>query len=75
MGVGKMPKRTVREAIAKIITKKKSGNKVYLLKDKEAYIVATSEMDGAYRLPGYAIILAKKIQHVLHGVFKLSIGK
>ena len=53
MGVGKMPKRTVREAIAKIITKKKSGNKVYLLKDKEAYIVATSETDGAHGTPRY----------------------
>ena len=75
VGVCKITNRTIIEVITITVVKKITGTKNCLIKDKEAYIVATSEMDGAYRLPGYAIILAKKIQHVLHGVFKLSIGK
>ena len=39
---GKITKKIVIEVITKTIFKKKSGKKTYLLKDKEAYIVATS---------------------------------
>ena len=51
MGVGKMPKRTVREAIEKISAKNKSGKRVYLLKDIEAYLVDTSDIDGTLIIP------------------------
>ena len=51
MGVGKITKRIVREVIAKIVVKNKSGNRNYLLNEEEAYIVATSEIYGAHGLP------------------------
>ena len=37
--------------IAKTVVKNKSGNKTYLLKDKKAYILSTSEIDGADGIP------------------------
>ena len=46
MGVGKTTKIMVGEVTEKIVVKKK-GKKTYLLKDEEAYIVETSEIDGA----------------------------
>ena len=48
--VGKITKIIVREVIEKIVVKNKSGSKTYLLKDEEAYTVATSEIDGAHVL-------------------------
>ena len=42
VGVVKITKRIVREVIEKIVFTKKRVNKTYLLKDEEAYIVATS---------------------------------
>ena len=42
MGFGKIKKIIVREVIAKIVVKKKSGSKNYFLKDEEAYIMTTS---------------------------------
>ena len=49
--VGKIKNRIVREVIAKIVVKNKSGNRNYLLNEEEAYIVATSEIYGAHGLP------------------------
>ena len=46
MGVDIITKRIVREVIAKIFFKNKSGNKTSLLKKEDVYIVATSEIDG-----------------------------
>ena len=40
--------------------------KTYLLKDEEAYIVATSEMESAHGLPRDIICLANELQQVLH---------
>ena len=42
MGFEKITKRIVIEVIEKIFVTKKRGNKTYPLKDKEAYILATS---------------------------------
>ena len=53
---------------------KKSGNKTYLLKYKEAYIVATPYIDGAYGLPRDIQTYTNEIQQVLHGVGGQSIG-
>ena len=53
MGVGKITNRIVREVIEKIVVTKKRGYITYLLKDEEAYIVGTSEIDGAHGLPIY----------------------
>ena len=35
------------------ISKNRPGPKTYLLKDKKAYIVSTSEIDGAHGIPIY----------------------
>ena len=53
MGVGKITRLIVREVIEKIVVKGKMGNKTYLIKDKEAYIVETSEIYGAHGIPIY----------------------
>ena len=53
---------------------KKGGQKTYLLKDEEAYIVATSEIYGAYGFPRDIASFTNEIQQVLHGVGKLISG-
>ena len=42
--------------------KNRTGPKTYLLKDDEAYIVATSEIDGVHGIPRYSIILENDLQ-------------
>ena len=74
MGVGKIIKRIVREVIAKLVVKKKSGGKTYLLNNKESYIMATSEIDGAHGLPRDIETFNNKIQQVPHDVGQLSVG-
>ena len=44
-----------------------------LLRYKEAYIVATAEMEGSHVLPKYSIILSNDLQKVLHSVGKQNI--
>ena len=66
MGVNKIKKITVREVIEKIVLKKKSGNKTYLLKDEEAYIVATSEIEGAHVPPRDIQTFTDELPHVIH---------
>ena len=56
------------------VVKNRTGTKTYLLKDKEAYIVATSEIYGSHGIPRYTIILTNGIQQVLHDVGKTIIG-
>ena len=51
MGVGKTTKRIVREVIYKTVFKENRVNITYRIKDKEAYIVATSEIYGAHGTP------------------------
>ena len=50
------------------------GNKTYHLKDEEAYIVATSEIDGAHGLPRDIQTFTNGLQQVLHDVGGRSIG-
>ena len=59
--------------ITENIIKQKFGHKSYLLKDKEAYIVATSEIDGKHGLPRDAINVTNDLQRSLNDVGKLSI--
>ena len=68
MGDGKLTKRIVREVTEKIVVTKKRGNKIYLLKDEEAYIVATLEIDGAHGLPRDIQTFTGELQQVLHDV-------
>ena len=59
--------------IAKTAVKKKLGKK-YFLKDKEAYIAATSKLDGARGIPRDIASLTNELQQVLHDLGKRSIG-
>ena len=60
----------VRDVIKNTVVKKRAGTKNCLLKDEEAYIVATSEIYGAHRLPIDTTNLTNELQQVLHGVVK-----
>ena len=56
------------------VVKNIPGPKTYLIKDKEVYIVETSEMEVAHGLPRYAMSLTNELlltlQQVLRGVGK-----
>ena len=60
--------------IAKIVANNKSGDKTCLLKDKESYTVATSEIYGLHRLPRDTTAYQINFQQVLHDVGKQSIS-
>ena len=60
--------------ITHTVVKNKTGPKTFLLKEKEAYIVATSEIDGAHKLPRDTTSLKNELQQVLHEVGKRGIG-
>ena len=68
MLVGKITNKIVREAIAKTVFKNKSGNKTYLIKYEESYIVATSEIDGARVLPRDTTSLTNELQQLIRDV-------
>ena len=74
MGIGKITKIIVREVIDKIFVKEKWGNKTYLIKDKEAYIMETSEIDGAHGIPIDIQTFTDDLQQVLHDVGGQIIG-
>ena len=64
IGNENITKRIGKEVIMKIFVKNKSGNKTYLLKDKEVYIVSTSEIDVAHKLPIDIENFTKELQQV-----------
>ena len=66
MFVGKITKIIVREVIDKIVVKEKRGNKNYLIKDKEAYTVSTSDIDGANGILRDLQTFPGKLQKLLH---------
>ena len=74
MGVDKITKIIVREVTEKIVVNNKSGNKTYLIKNKEAYIVSTLEIDGAHGIPRDTATFTNELQQVIHDVGKLIIG-
>ena len=51
MRLGEIRSKTVRNTITEKIVKPKLGNESYLLKDKEAYILATTEIEGVHGIP------------------------
>ena len=73
IGVGKITKKIVREVIALTVINNKSGPKTYFLKDKEAYTVATSEIDGTHGLPRDILSLTNELQKLIHELGKRSI--
>ena len=54
--------------ITENIIKQKLGHKSYLLKDKEAYIVAATEIEGAHGHPRDTNTISDELQQVMHGV-------
>ena len=68
MGVGKITRLIVREVIEKIVVRGEMGNKTYLIKDKEAYIVEKSEIYGAHGIPIDIHTFTEELQQVLHDV-------
>ena len=68
-----MNNKIVRYVITHTIVNNRNGPKTCLLKDKEAYIVATSEIDGKHGLPRDAINVTNDLQRSLNDVGKLSI--
>ena len=68
MSLGEISNKTVRETITDNIVKQKLGHKYYLLKDKEAYIVETIEIEVAHGLTRDTITISDELQQVLHGV-------
>ena len=60
--------------VKKIVFKKKIGKKTYLIKDKEAYIVETSNIYGAHGLPRNIQTFTEKLQQVIHDIGGRIIG-
>ena len=54
--------KTIRHGITENIVKQKLGHKSYLLKDEEAYIVATTEIEGAHGFPRDTTTISDEIQ-------------
>ena len=59
--------------IVKIAAREKS-EKTYLIKEKEACLVATSEIDDEHGISRYIGIFTNNLQQVIHDIGKQSIG-
>ena len=68
MSLGEISNKTVKNTITEKIVKQELGHKSYLFKDKESYIVATIEIEGAHGLPRDTNTISDELQQVLHGV-------
>ena len=68
VSVGEISDKTVRKTKTENIVKQEWWHKSYLLRYKEAYIVATIEIEGAHSLPRDTTTISNELQQVLHGV-------
>ena len=68
MRLGKIRNKTVRKTITEKIVRFEVGHETHLLKDEEAYIVATTEIEGAHGLPRNTFTISDELQQVLYGV-------
>ena len=68
MSLGEISNKTVRNTITEKIVKQELGHKYYLLRDKESYIVTTTEIEGAHGLPRDTTTISNELQQVLHGM-------
>ena len=75
MSLGKTSNKTVRKTITENINKQELGHKYYVLKDKEAYIVATTEIEGANGLPRDTSTISDELQQVIQGVGRRDANK
>ena len=68
MSLGEISNKTIRKTITGNIVKQELGHNYYLIKDKKAYIVATTEIEGAHGLPRDDTTISDELQQVLHDV-------
>ena len=61
--------------ITEKIVKQELGHKYYLLKDKEAYIVETIEIEGTHGLPRGTNTISNELQQVIHDVGRRDTNK
>ena len=62
MSLGEISNKTVRNTITENIVKQELGHKYYLLRDKEAYILETTEIEGAHGLTRDTTTVSDKLQ-------------
>ena len=68
MRLGEIRNKTVRKTTTEKIVRFEVGHENHLLKDEEAYIVATTEIEGAYGLSRDTCTISDELQQVLYGV-------
>ena len=68
MRLGEIRSKTVRKTITENIIRFKVGHETHLLKDEEAYIVSTTEIEGAHGLLRDTSTISDELQQVLYGV-------
>ena len=68
MSLGKISNTNVRKTIIERIIKQKLGQKSHPIKETEAYIAETKEIEGAHGLPRGNNAISDELQKVIHGV-------
>ena len=68
MSLDEISNKRVRNTISENNVQQKLVQQTYLLKDKESYIMATSEIEGAHVLPRDTTPISNEFQQVLRGV-------
>ena len=66
MSLGEISNKTVINTITEKIVKQELGHKSYLLKDKEAYIMETTEIEVAHGLQRDTTTIYDELQQVLY---------
>ena len=68
MRLGGIRSKTVRKTITEKIVRFEVGHETQLIKEEEAYIVASTEIEGAHGLPRDTSTISDELQQVLYGV-------
>ena len=68
MRLGEIRSKTVRKTITEKIVRFEVGHETHLLKDEEAYIVVTTEIEGVHGLPRDNTIISDEPQQMLYGM-------
>ena len=75
MSLGEISNKDVRKTITENIFKQELGHKYYLLKEEEAYIVETTEIEVSHGLPRDITTVSYELQQVLHVVGRWDANK
>ena len=68
MRLGEIRSKTVRKTIKSKLVRFEVGHENHLLKDEEAYIVVTTEIECAHGLPRDTFTISDELQQVRYGV-------